>query len=903
MEVFFGLAFDDTPLTETPANKGGYLVLGPVGMLYYLESQLGLIGLPQNNDYLRIEQYRQAILLHLEQNPTAFYKASFHSDQFATAAALLAKRDELVLAGWNFQLINTPRLDCIVAFEKILEDASFSLASGFADRFALILKYIKQRHLQLQKIVVHEPPHLLPQHYKNLFKLLSQKGISISYLPQPKPSGHSDLAVFQQVLNGNMSNKEAPPLKGDGSLLILRANRASGLATYFAQLLRQNSDYTPSCLIPEKSNLLDHAITMEGLPSLGMLSASLARPTLQVLKLVTVFLWEPIDPFKIMEFVSLAVKPLEEELANQIANQMAQNPGLNGEGWHAMKGRYFSELKDRVQRDKSLDYNEIEAQYKRWFERRRYHVSSAVPKSEVIEIFRYLAQWAYNCFEQEGSKNNSLLILSEQARRVKELLEELPELQLTPLELERVVRTIYEPAPIQLRDCQLGHLPYALSPGAVATPLGDLVWWNFVQSEPQHFFSRWYEKERQLLEMQNIYLDKPADENTRQIWHRKRPILNCKNSLLLIVPHTIAGQEAVAHPLMGDLHATFGQLEAITLSIDQTTTTCNAFEQKFNLPTKTLLQRRHLDSPKAFLNIKNTQQLGIREKETFSSLNDLFYYPYQWVFKHVIKLRKSSILSVVKDNTLMGNLAHRMFEKLLEQQDFHQWGQQEIEAFIEKEKNTLFKKEGAVMLMYGKEPERINFVQKLKFAAWSLARHINDNGWTVVGTEIDLDAPFKNIHIHGRADLVLKRGQEKAIIDLKWRGNRFREQLIRNEEDLQLVLYAKMIDNSHDWAQAAYFIMEKGLMIARNQQAFSDVNPIHPDADLIEVNQRIFNKMETTYQWRINQLQQGNIEIRCRDTEASLEEYYSEDNLFELLEMKSGDAPFDDYQTLINRLK
>jgi ATP-dependent helicase/nuclease subunit B len=903
MEVFFGLAFDDAPLAGHPANRGGYQALGPVGMLYYLESQLGLIGLPQNNDYLRIEQYRQALRLHLEQSPNAFYKDSFYADQFATAAELLARRDELILAGWDFQPINSPRLDCIADLENIIQGAAFSLAAGFADRFMLVLKYARRRHLQLRKVVIHEPEHLLPPHYKKLFDLFSKKGITISHLELPNPGGQSDLSIFQQVLSGTMNSKEAPPLKGDGSLLILRAKRESGLATYFAQLLRHNPDYTPSCLIPEKNNLLDHAITMEGLPSLGMLSASLARPTLQVLKLVTVFLWEPIDPFKIMEFVSLAVKPLEEELANRIANQMAQSPGLDSEGWHAMKARYFAELKERVQRDQSLDYIKIEGQYKRWFERKRYHISSGVPKGEVIEIFRYLAQWAFEFFEEEGSKNNSMLILSEQARRVKELLEELPEVQLSALELERVVRTIYEPAPIQLRDCQLGHLPYTLAPGAVATPQENLVWWNFVQSEPQHFFSRWYEKERQLLAQQNVCLEKPTDENTRLIWQRKRPILNCEQSLLLLVPHTIAGQEAVAHPLMGDLQATFDKIEKISLSIDQPNAINQVFTQTFQLPKPTLLSRRHLDTPKAFLNIKDTQSLGIREKETFSSLHDLFYYPYQWVFKHVIKLRKSSILSVVKDNTLMGNLAHRMFEKLLEQQNFHQWGQQEIEAFIEAEKTSLFKKEGAVMLMYGKEPERINFVRKLKFAARSLAKHINDNGWKVVGTEIDLEATFKNIQIHGRADLILQRGSEKAIIDLKWRGNRFREQLIRNEEDLQLVLYSKMIDNSHDWAQAAYFIMEKGLMIARNQQAFADITPIHPEANIIEVNQRIFHKMEATYQWRLQQLQQGVIEIRCKDTEQSLEEYYSEDNLFELLEMKSGDAPFDDYQTLINRLK
>lgn len=52
----------------------------------------------------------------------------------------------------------------------------------------------------------------------------------------------------------------------------------------------------------------------------------LARPSLQILKLIPAFLWNPADPFKILEFASLAVKPLEDELSRRIAEQVAENP-------------------------------------------------------------------------------------------------------------------------------------------------------------------------------------------------------------------------------------------------------------------------------------------------------------------------------------------------------------------------------------------------------------------------------------------------------------------------------------------------------------------------------------------------------------------------------------------------
>jgi hypothetical protein len=166
---------------------------------------------------------------------------------------------------------------------------------------------------------------------------------------------------------------------------------------------------------------------------LGILSASLARPSLQILKLIPAFLWRPIDPFKIMEFVSLAVKPLADDLAELIAVQMAQKPGLNSDSWRFMIRNYFSELQKRSAHDPNIDANEIEKQYKFWFERKRYDANKTVPVKEVIEIFDYLAKWAFGVFEDGKGKNTSLQVLSGQARRIVEMLEAQPksESQLT----------------------------------------------------------------------------------------------------------------------------------------------------------------------------------------------------------------------------------------------------------------------------------------------------------------------------------------------------------------------------------------------------------------------------------------------------------------------------------------
>lgn len=57
--------------------------------------------------------------------------------------------------------------------------------------------------------------------------------------------------------------------------------------------------------------------------------------------------------------------------------------------------------------------------------------------------------------------------------------------------------------------------------------------------------------------------------------------------------------------------------------------------------------------------------------------------------------------------------------------------------------------------------------------------------------------------------------------------------------------------------------------------------------------------MEATYEWRMAQIAQGRIEIRCAQTRLDLEDAYG-DALLDLLEMKQEDAMFDDYRVLVN---
>ena len=419
-------------------------------------------------------------------------------------------------------------------------------------------------------------------------------------------------------------------------------------------------------------------------------------------------------------------------------------------------------------------------------------------------------------------------------------------------------------------------------------------------------FARWYAPEIAFLAKQELVLDTIQAANQRQLWQRMRPVLQAQKQLLLILPDAVDGRNINPHPLWGDLHATFGKvLDHLLFNLDSKADMAT-FSTYFALPEKTQIEPLPLNKPKPFLFLKPSEGLKERNSESFTSLENLFYYPYQWVFKYLIKLNKSSILSVVKDRTLMGNLAHSVMQDLLEeiQKDSQNWQKDAVDAWVEKKVPQLFEKEGAVLLMYGREAERVGFVNKLKHAAWALIAAIQDNHWAIKGIEMDLQGRLAGQLITGKADLVLQREDELAVIDLKWAGKtRFRE-IVRNQDDLQLTIYSKLITGGEGWAHTAYYIMNDAHLMARNNKAFKEAEALSPETDAFSINQHIWDKMEATYEWRINQIKAGKIEIRNEFTSDILERDHLEAHeLLSLLEMNGKTPSYDIYKVLVSGYK
>lgn len=956
MIIRFGLQLDEHVF---PAVTEAQLTLGESTFLPWIERQLGL-QYHQKQDHLRIEQYRQALLIYLESDEHAFFAESFAADSLATADTLLTMRDELILAGWNFaiQTKMPTRLKALAILEQIVEQEDL-LDWGFAERFRQVERVLPQRPTALQRVWYNEPLEDLPLHWQRLFALLQTQGVefcALSATPAASVEPATDLQYLQAYIQQQIPAKSSPTLRADGSLIVLRAKRESDAALFISKIINQNADFQPVCMISKKNRALDMALIQEGLPSLGIMAASLARPTLQLLKLASAFLWRPINPYKLLEFVSLPNKPFHDGLARDLAAVLARKPGLFSDVWRGTVAGFYNRLEAAAEANPSKadeileEKKQAETHYNFWFNRRRYDSNrERVPARVVADLFAYIQTWAseqidrlkervkkiderieklsYRQDKQQAiaelnqqredllQTQTPLLNLVEQTQRLIQVLDTLPrnDNELTPLQLERLIRTLNEPAPMSFRPVEVGSLSYICEPSAIVEPTETLLWWNFIQPEHTLLFTRWYPSELHYLAALSVALEMPARQHQRRLWQQKRPIIQTQKRLVLVVPEAVEGRNVEPHPLWGDMQALYGkQLKNITIQIEnyfqqaaELPSTYHWLGKFWKLPAYESLPLAVFAQPQPYLELQHAEILQPREEESFSSLQSLFYSPYEWVFKHKIDLRKSSILSVAGDETLKGNLAHGILNELfgLLKDAPQAWTQREVDMWLESKIAEYIDNEAATLNLYGKEPERMEFGNRLRYAAWALISTIQDNGWTIHATEMEVAGTLAGQAIVGIADLVLKRGQELAVLDLKWSGANPWRELMKNKSDLQLVIYSKLIaTEAMEWAHTAYFSMQDAKLVARNKLAFRQAEAVAADENYKMIHQRIWEQMEATYRWRMEQIQAGFVELRSPQNEDEQPPIPVPD-FTSLLEVHKRENRFDIYKVLINPIQ
>ncbi len=831
MHVRFGLHADGLDLGAETAV--GETTVGPRGMLRLLESDLGIASVAAHPAE-DVAAYREC--LAERDDLTRFYHRSFAVDPVGTARTLLDWRREWHLHGWegSFPPQTSLRLADVAAVEAV---AAGRVAPSPGQRLRRILQALRTRRTQIGTLQLLDDPRDLPLLWRQLAERLGGR-------PLPGPTSaappETDLGKLQALLGG-----EAPqPLRGDGSLVVVRALSRDVTAQAVAEVVRQRRDGSAVVIATRDGIVLDNAFERVGLPRAGFQHYSPFRAAGQVLKLALALVWEPLDPHRLLQFLIHPVGPLGWEARTRLAEAVASEPGIGGPAWQAAL--------------EAIDEGRDEVAF--WTMPARHPVREGAPVDMLRERAMRCAAWLGRRMRAPGTDESAAVYRAAlaQAEAFASAVGRLDVERVSKIEVDRLVDEATRSLPDDSTFAEAGHAAAVAHPGNVVAPVDDVLWWDIapLRLNLQPTFSP---AERRELAAAGVRLPTPEQTIAAAARAWQRPVFNCRRRLVLVVHDEDEGR----HPLWARIAEQLKDgWQDVRLDDAMLHGEANAAEALRLAPAPLPLQA--LPGKRRWWNL--ARSIPAREVESYSSLSKAYYHPHQWVLNYHAKLRGSRISGVSDGPLLYGSLAHRLFERFFD--DNANWrtlGKDDVDRWLRRVVADLIEKEGAVLLEYGRGVDRQRVETTLEETLHRLLAHLRDANVQEVFSEHPVEREIPDGRLQGSVDLLLvAEDGARAVLDAKWGSQPFREAEIKEGRHLQLAIYGFAL-SANDWPSSGYYIVTTGNVLApsadffpRARSAGGTDSTSGPDSA-----ETVWNKSLVTRAWRQKQLAQGVIEVNA----------------------------------------
>ncbi|MFO0991604.1 MAG: PD-(D/E)XK nuclease family protein [Hyphomicrobiales bacterium] len=860
MHVVFGWKLDGPCHPQTAggaASAIGEPVVGPNGFLGLLESALGLAG-PNTPAAVRIARYQGR--LRLLDNGTRFYSRSFARDAWATAKQILAWRDELYASGWKGQQIDNagPRLETMASVE-ITEGQPLGKSTG--ERLHAILEDLRIGHaIPIETIDVVSSEERFPLMWQRLFTRLRTSGITIRGIEPPTQIGDSDLVAIQCALRGGKAAK----FVGDGSFILFDADDEWQAADAVAAWLSSGDNQQTVIVRGTGCPSLDAACRRLGLPRPGWTETSPQRSALQVLPLALEMLWEPLEPARVLEFLSLPRSPLPRFVARRFAHALMDEPGIGGarwieawqdctkdlEGWRRIDGLDDAAIKKEVEK--------AQGEWRFWLEPQRFRRSEGIPVQLVQDVCHRIAQWAGGV-----ASDNDYLFLTAAAHSsaLSESIAALGAPYIPAIQLGRIIDAVTAEgvsAPAATEEAA----PWSVvdAPGQVWGTADTVVWWGFsgdVSSPPRQ---PWSTAEIAALASVDAHVEPIENIVLREAASWRQALLGARCRAILVMPRRLRGETATPHPLWHEIFAQLESLQAVTKARIRAQTI--ATRETAHLGDRAI--KRQGISPLALPTARRrwvvpASTITRRPIESITSIKTMIECPLAWALNYGAHVRPGALDVLPDDANLIGILAHAVVEKLFDQR--RSWSPDEAASAAAKMFDSLAVQTAAPLLRPGYAVEYERAKARVSDSIRLLVQMIADAGLTVRGVEEEVVVTFASGQdFGGYLDLVLEDAIGRSVVlDLKWSSrDKYRREEVQEGRAFQLAAYTWLEEQAGRTSLGAgYFMLRQQSLLFTDPHPFSAAHHV-PGSDL----KQTWATLRAAYDHRMGQLEHGDVLVR-----------------------------------------
>jgi hypothetical protein len=809
MRIFAGVGFGGPTLTalDDPASLPGYLghaCLGPGELLRDLELRLGIAGDPPV-PALRIAKWAERM------NRLApfgrFYSMSFGLDPLGTARAVLDLRDQLIEATWTGASVPNggSRLDALSELELLTEPI---LPPGVGDRIVSIARHLGSRPLRVyEELSLAEPGELWPACWRRVFSLLEQAGtvVRVAVHDLPGASPDTDLGRVQRALRVGLL-PEGETVHGDGTFVLVTAPTSWEAARATAAILARLPADRTVVVREHDVSALDGAAEAHGLDTQGWTSRSPWRGAVQVLPLALELAFEPKDPYRALELLTLPAGPFRGAAGYRLTRALLQSPGVGSPAWESAK----AEL------DK-LPEAAWGARITEWFEEKGADPVAGASKTALLTVSERVRAW---CLSRIASTPDDVTMkaAAAYAAGMEAALESDPRSTFSLVEVRRLVASILgSGTTVELQRERAGRVDHVSRAGGLRIPRENVVWWSFVDGGHARAALPWRREELGALAKAGVHFVDPALRLAACANDWRRAILAATARVIVVAPSSSCGTGLAAHPLWDEITARTRMTDADRIRITvrtQDLLSPGTALPPFERPPLRPVPIAPLPGGHPEWNLPPDSQLST-DHFSASGLNAFLACPLQWGLGYAGGLRSGG-QTLARGHRLNGSLGHRLVECLHQHGDFDLSEESAFSTRAEAELARLIESEGAVLLRVGMAFERQQLERQLVSAVTELFRILRQASLRIVTVEEKLDVPWGKRSLHGRLDLLVAGPEgDEGILDMKWGYSNYRDQL-RAGRALQLATYAfaRGTQKNAEPPHVAYFSLSRGRLLA-----------------------------------------------------------------------------------------
>ena len=742
----------------------------------------------------------------------SLFEKSFELDSYATSCKILQWRDALVEAGWKLRKGISRKLDFINLVEP--ED----LPMGRSDCWGKIIQLSNQRSLlpEGSEIEVTQLKESIDPKIAFIFDNQSRFGIKISYSETSTEFDNSDMGLLKAWMQSGC--KGEINFKNDGTVEFLRFDTDENALKYIATQPPQRWEL----YLCQQTKEFDNTLRYLGQPVCGSQIDNCEPQVVNLFMLGNGLFEYPLKIDRILAWLNVPLNPLGRKLAFLLAKSLSQSGGIQNKEWEDVIADYLKSIKD----DKKK--KDIEKNIRIFLPS---HNSSKIKVTEVIKFNRELRKWvngqlALENFPYEEIVREQLRQIDNYCNALIELLSQHPNDSISFLELQNWCTSLLQPKSYTQYEAEAGCRSLISRVGNIHSYVESLVWFCMndegTDSYPFEFLTEHEEKE---LKKDNVFLYNRKKNNDFSRYAIRHTILR-SGKITLVESERISGTLMTRHPLMIQLNESVkGGLSSMMRYPSISSKMTEVADNVDNRSDETYVW---VDN-----NVTIPLRIDKRGVESYSSIEQLIQYPFNYVCTYIAGLKDIKAPSLEDLNRTMGNVAHKVIELLFAPGSK---GLTEIEedtylaAFDKAVQNV-----GLILL----QPENVvqynDLRTNMKSAIERLSEFISTNTLTVDASEFEFNEVklvAGLVNLSSRCDMILTDSEgNKVVLDFKWKYNpKSYERSVKDGTDLQLVIYKYLVNKQFEKnVRSAYVTFPACKVISSDR--FEGIEQLEPEND------------------------------------------------------------------------